>query len=116
MSLRSNWLPPPLSRKRVCPPPLEPKGGQHSHAGEEAGGANSNDWRESLALCILCAVGQRGQFILFSVVFTPPPLLPVISLLLANTGSRGCWLAYPYDSRGFVGTKKKTSLGLLELQ
>jgi hypothetical protein len=27
--------------------------GQHSLAGEGAGGANSDDWRESLALCIL---------------------------------------------------------------
>ncbi len=72
---------------------------------------------------------QRG--ILFSVVFTPPPppamdetspsyhgsvwLLPVFSLLLTNTVSRVCGLAYPYDCRGFVGAKKKTILGHLEL-
>ncbi len=30
-------------------------GGQHSLGGEVAGGANSNDWRERLALCLLCA-------------------------------------------------------------
>jgi hypothetical protein len=42
-----------LSRKRVCPPP-EPKGGQHSTEGEGVGGSNSEDWRESLALCLLC--------------------------------------------------------------
>ncbi len=61
--------------------------------------------------------------ILFSVVFTPPPsshhgsvwLLPVISLLLGITLYRECGLAYPYDWRGFVGTKKKTSVGLLVL-
>jgi hypothetical protein len=29
--------------------------GQHLLAGEGAGGANSGDWRESLALCLLCA-------------------------------------------------------------
>jgi hypothetical protein len=29
------------------------QGGQHSLAGEGAGEANSDDWRESLALCIL---------------------------------------------------------------
>jgi hypothetical protein len=28
-------------------------GGQASLAGEGAGGANSDDWRESLALCVL---------------------------------------------------------------
>jgi hypothetical protein len=37
----------------------EPKwggGGQHSLAGEGAGGANSVNWRESLAFCILYSV------------------------------------------------------------
>ncbi len=54
-----------------------------------------------------------GHFIFFSVVFTPPPpshhgsvwLLPVIEY-------RGFRLAYPYDWRGFVGAKKKASVGL----
>jgi hypothetical protein len=48
--------PRPLSRQRVCPPPQNQRvgGGQHSLAGEGAGGADSDDWRESLALCILC--------------------------------------------------------------
>jgi hypothetical protein len=32
-------------------------GGQHSLAGEEAGGPNSDEWRESLALCIICEQG-----------------------------------------------------------
>jgi hypothetical protein len=46
----------PLSRKRVCPPSPRTKGRrQPSLSGEGAGGANSDDWRESLALCILCA-------------------------------------------------------------
>jgi hypothetical protein len=65
---------------------------------------------------------QRGQCILFSVVFTPPPpattpvfgLLPVISLLLTITLYRRCGLAYPYDWRGFVRAKKETSVGLSE--
>ncbi len=30
LSLRPNWLPRPLSRKVVCPPP-EPKGGGNTH-------------------------------------------------------------------------------------
>jgi hypothetical protein len=49
----SELLPPPPtpSPASECVLPLEPKGegGQHSLAGEGAGGANSNDWRESLA-------------------------------------------------------------------
>ncbi len=40
--------------------------------------------------------------------------IPVISLLLTNT-YRGCRLAYPYDCRGFVRTKMKTTVGLLVL-
>ncbi len=41
----------PLSRKRVFPSlGTGEEGGQHSLAGERAGGAKSDDWRESLAL------------------------------------------------------------------
>ncbi len=65
----------------------------------------------------LMGCDQLGQCILFYVVFTFPPLshhsnvwlLPVISQL---TLYRRCGLAYPYDWRGFVGPKKKTSMGL----
>ncbi len=48
--------PRPLSRKRVCPPSPETNagGGQHLLAGKGARGANLDDWRESLALCLLC--------------------------------------------------------------
>jgi hypothetical protein len=48
--------PPPLPSACVSPPLFGTKGGgggQHSNAGE-GGGANSDDWRESLALCLLC--------------------------------------------------------------
>ncbi len=42
-------------------PPLDPKGRkQHFLAGEVVGGHNSDDWKESLALCILC--GPRPRF------------------------------------------------------
>ncbi len=50
--------------------------------------------------------------------FSPPPkpygrvgVLPVISLLLPNMYRR-CGLVYPYDGRGFVVPKKKTTVGL----
>jgi hypothetical protein len=42
----------PRFRKLVCLP-RNGGGGQHSPAGEGMGGHNSDDWRESLALCLL---------------------------------------------------------------
>ncbi len=57
--LRPNCLPPPpLPPANVSlPPPLETNGGATlaGEGREGAGEANSDDWRESLALCILCA-------------------------------------------------------------
>jgi hypothetical protein len=46
-------LPPPLSPASVHLPP-EPKGGAHSPAGKGLGSPYSDDWRKSLALCLLC--------------------------------------------------------------
>ncbi len=45
----------PLFRKRVRPP-RGTIGGQHSLASDGAGGANSDDWRESLALCLYSVI------------------------------------------------------------
>jgi hypothetical protein len=55
----------------AVPAPLEPRVRQHSLAVEGAVGANSDEWKESLALCLLCgfccarfclsAVGQKGR-------------------------------------------------------
>jgi hypothetical protein len=53
----------PLSRKQVYPP-LGTKGEQHSLAGEGAGGTNSDNWKENLALCLLCADNIQNKFIL----------------------------------------------------
>ncbi len=48
--------PPPLPLASVHPhAPGTKRGGQHSLAGERAGGANADDLGESLAPCILCA-------------------------------------------------------------
>jgi hypothetical protein len=41
----------PLSRKQVCPPPLEPRGGGSNVCLRATA---RDDWRESLALCLLC--------------------------------------------------------------
>jgi len=53
-------LPQPLSRKRACPPLHHPDqrvgGGGHIRLRLRGGGGpNSDDWRKSLALCLLCA-------------------------------------------------------------
>ncbi len=49
-----NWVPHPLPPRASASPPLDTKGEeQHSIAGEGAGESNSDDWTESLALCIL---------------------------------------------------------------
>jgi hypothetical protein len=66
MQWAPNWLPPPAS----VFPPLEPGGGgQHSLASEggAGGGASSDDWRESLALCLLCGL-DKGRVKLFSII------------------------------------------------
>ncbi len=47
----------PLCRQRVCPSrlPPEPGGGGHTHQRVRGWGSpNSDDWRKSLALCLLC--------------------------------------------------------------
>ncbi len=67
---------------------------------------------------------QRGQCILFSVVFTPPsPPQPPRQCLASNLSSLyssltllRCGLAYPCDWRGLVGARKKTSVGFLVLK
>jgi hypothetical protein len=53
-------LPQPLSRKRVCPPPRTKRVGGHTRLRLRGwGSSNSDDWRKSLALCLLC--GSRGR-------------------------------------------------------
>jgi len=54
----------PLSRQRVCPFPRNRGGGggeAHSPADEGLGewSPNYDDWRKSLALCLLCVASQR---------------------------------------------------------
>ncbi len=53
MSLRQIWVPSPPTPPASVTPPLDPRGEgkQHSLAGEGVGRPNSDDWKESLALC-----------------------------------------------------------------
>jgi hypothetical protein len=45
---------PSPSPGKECVTPLGPWGGQHLLADEGLEGPNSDDWTESLALCLLC--------------------------------------------------------------
>ncbi len=80
-----------------CVPPLGPKlgGEQHSLAGEGVGGPNSDDWRESLALRILCA--------------SPPPPKRVCLLSWTQRGKQhslgGVRLGDPIWTTGHNGQK-----------
>ncbi len=49
-------LPQPLSCKRVCPPPDQRVGGHIRLWLRGWGSPNYDDWRKSLAPCLLCAV------------------------------------------------------------
>jgi hypothetical protein len=58
LSPRLHWDPPPPSRKQVCPPPSG-RGDTLDCTGEGVGNTNSDDWRKSLALGLLCAPSTR---------------------------------------------------------
>ncbi len=54
MSPRRNWNSPTPLAASECTLPPGPKGGEaHSPAAKGVGNPNSNDWRKSLALCLL---------------------------------------------------------------
>ncbi len=57
LSPRPNWDPPTPSSPSKCVPSPETKGGRHTLLPLRGwGGFNSDDWRKSLALCLLCDV------------------------------------------------------------
>ncbi len=62
-SARPNWSPYPLSRKRVCPPPLNQRRGTHSPAGEWVGASQSGR-RETKSGTLLYSV-----LLIFSRIF-----------------------------------------------
>jgi hypothetical protein len=58
----SSELAPPLPLPQASVSPLlGTKGGTTLACGRGAGGANSDDWRESLALCLFCREGGGKQ-------------------------------------------------------
>ncbi len=61
MSVPLSELAPPAPSPSVSPPWNQSgRGGQHSLAGEWAGGVNLDDWRESLALCLLSDLVEKN--------------------------------------------------------
>ncbi len=68
--------PPPLSPASVPPPPGTKVGGTHSPVGEGSGGrgSQSDDWRKSLTLCLICGMRYYSA--------SPYPPLPNYSRLL----------------------------------
>ncbi len=64
----SELVPPAPSTASECVPPWNQRGdGQHSLADEGAGRANSDDWKEILALCTLWPFAKSVCQILFAV-------------------------------------------------
>jgi hypothetical protein len=63
MSLRRTWESPhPLPRQRVFPSPQNQRGGGHTRLRVWGWGSpNSDDWRKSLALCLLCGLSHSPK-------------------------------------------------------
>jgi hypothetical protein len=60
----------PFSRQRVCPYPRNNRVGGHTRVRVRGWGSlNSNDWRKSLALCLLCGRNTCS----FKSLTAPPP-------------------------------------------
>ncbi len=76
MSPRRNWDSPNSSPASECAPPLPDQrvGGRTRLRLRGWGSPNSDDWRKSLALCLLC--GWFSSSLLCSVVANIPPMSP----------------------------------------
>jgi hypothetical protein len=83
-----NWdPPPPLLQASAFPPPLPPgtKGrGTHSPTVEGLGGPNSDDWRKSLSLCLLC-----GLYIFTLYCTDWQKTMPVLNILYLLRKTKG---------------------------
>ncbi len=75
-------LPHPLSRKRVCTSPRNQRGGAHTRKRVRGWGSpNSNDWRKSLALCLLCASDYESfVYLSLSYSYSSIPYLSALPL------------------------------------
>ncbi len=78
LSPRWNWdTPPPLPQARVYPPfPPYQKGGTRSPGVRGRGSPNSDDWRKSLALCLLCGLRVYDSRTLLGPRSTDPGFKP----------------------------------------
>jgi hypothetical protein len=97
LSVCQYWDPThPLSCKQVCPPPGT-KGGDTLTCGLSGLGPNSDDWRERLALCLLCGPADRCANILAHQC-PPPPICNDDQAQCANNFF-SCSVRHPYWRR-----------------
>jgi hypothetical protein len=64
LSLRRNLVPPSPPSQASVPPSLDPKGGGSNTRlrVKGVGGPSSDEWTESLALCILCGISCEFSY------------------------------------------------------
>jgi hypothetical protein len=67
---RRNWDPP---ASVPLPPELEGGGGGQTHLWVRGWGSNSDDWKKSLALCLLCGFTHTPVPAHFSLQISPRP-------------------------------------------
>ncbi len=91
----------PLSHKRVCPPrpsPLDQRVGGHTRMRLRGWGSpNSDDWRKSLSLCLLC-------FLIYALTQSVSNLLELASVriyeYLITTSTVASWYLVLHAVRG----------------
>ncbi len=95
---RANWDPAHHACKFVPPPPPSRnqrwKGHTRLRVGGGGGGPNSDDWRKSLVLCILCNLSTIGQLI------TPMPIPNYTEIILVTSGQQAVSKGGRWDGGG----------------
>jgi hypothetical protein len=106
-----------LPLKRVCLPPLDPKGGRSNTPlrARGVGEPNSDDWKESLTLCILCGFGD-GDYALFIFSYSmknPPKLCVTRGCMHRRLIIKKAWLSALSYAQSRISLVFCRSLGFL---